>query len=547
MANITVEASSNIKNGNRVVVRTSGDRVYVFATSGTSVEAHKGNVTGKPASFDTPVAITSITGLQDVGVAAAIDSADLVHILYYQIDTSHGGIVELRYVTYNTGSDTFGTPEQAGGQVLDDDGTFTKVLAICVDANDDPHICWEDATTSMGDTTTTNYYSNKISGWRSRVTLDAKVDNDVFQVGDIMVADPLSSVNADRPIIVARDGLAISAFYGGALDASSFTEQTQVEGAGAGDSILGGENTPTVAIDSNEKIVIAFVNVDHDLSIVEHINSNTWANWEGRIAVDITSDYSRSSITIEGTNMYVYATDTVFAIYYYDGHNSITDNNAQWTSDSNAFDGNEAFAANTTSVGATNWLEGDGSTAPASGDTIINVETRVLQKFGSPDASSGNELNWQVLDAGTGLGTFSFSTIGSTKAFTIWHDLAVPAGGWTWAKVQDSETRAWGVRHTSSVAIFVTEIRVRTDPADIRLWKNQGSGWSEDTSDADLPNDGIFGDVKVKYASKNNNTPTELDYVFEDSSGNVLYNSAIPEVGGARKLFQGYYNASGMI
>ncbi len=39
MANITVEASSNISGAGRVSVRTSADRVYVFATSGTDVEA----------------------------------------------------------------------------------------------------------------------------------------------------------------------------------------------------------------------------------------------------------------------------------------------------------------------------------------------------------------------------------------------------------------------------------------------------------------------------------------------------------------------------
>ena len=110
MANVTVEASSNIEIGNRVSVRTTGDFVYVLATSGTSLEMHKGNVAGEPASFDTPVAITGITGLVDEGGACAIDSADIIHCMYYILDGgAMGKTHELKYVTFDTSTDTFGS------------------------------------------------------------------------------------------------------------------------------------------------------------------------------------------------------------------------------------------------------------------------------------------------------------------------------------------------------------------------------------------------------------------------------------------------------
>jgi len=59
---------------------------------------------------------------------------------------------------------------------------------------------------------------------------------------------------------------------------------------------------------------------------------------------------------------------------------------------------------------------------------------------------------------------------------------------------------------------------------DIDLWKEEGSGWVEETADADLPNVGTFDDVKVKWDRQNNNSPRELDYVFNDGAA-VLYNT----------------------
>jgi len=307
LANITVEASSNIQIANRVSVRTSGDRVYVLATSGTSLEMHKGNVNGRPASFDTPVAITSITGLFDSGACCAIDSNDDIHCLYYQIDPDMAGIQAARYVIYDTGTDTFGTPETIA--VLDNDPTYTKLLGLCLDANDDPHVFWRDANKDMGVTTISNYYANKISGWSTRLQFSSDLNDDIYPF-DIMIADPLSSVNADRPIIVEIDQNPddMDIYHGNALNATGFTKANNITGAISPSPFT----TPvSMTIDSNEKIVIAFIeNGSLDLMIVEHLNSAAWGTWVTPITVNSSVNNFEPSLAINGTDLYVFSVNT---------------------------------------------------------------------------------------------------------------------------------------------------------------------------------------------------------------------------------------------
>jgi hypothetical protein len=173
LANVTVLGSAdspNIEAANRVVIRTSSNRVYVLMTdlSFPTLSMYKGNIDGEPASFSQADTAGTLTGLQNIGGACAIDSNDIIHCIYYQIDTSHGGIIALRYVTFNTSTDTFGTPESVA--TLDNDGGTAPYinLSIAIDANDDPHVTWRDALTDMGSTTYTIWYSNKISGWATR-------------------------------------------------------------------------------------------------------------------------------------------------------------------------------------------------------------------------------------------------------------------------------------------------------------------------------------------------------------------------------------------
>ncbi len=113
------------------------------------------------------------------------------------------------------------------------------------------------------------------------------------------------------------------------------------------------------------------------------------------------------------------------------------------------------------------------------------------------------------------------------------------SNGWaTWETPTDVDIVQSHI--SPSIAINGTNIYIfdEDNNDDIRLWKDEGSGFSQETADPDLPNVGTFSLPIVKWASRNNNSPRELDYVFQDSGGAVLYNTfqgaALPVAGRRR-------------
>ncbi len=386
MANVQVDTSSNIKAGSRVVVRTSGDRVYVVSTSGTRLQIHKGNQNGEPTSFS-EVGNNVLTDALDVGLAVCIDGNDDLHIIRYLLFSGMGTPKEIRYYRFDTATDTFDVTNEKVADLSDgdNDGSFKKLLAISVDANNDPHASWNDEIADMGSKLEIIFYANRIGGsWSARVEVQrASASNRTIQGLDIMVADPASSVNADRPLIIVANVTIfnIDAFHGTALNATAFTKASDITGTIEALSF----GKISFAIDSNEKITIAFSEeTSEDLMIIEHLNSNAWGTWETPVDVDTTTNYLSPSIAIDGT------------------------------------------------------------------DRFIFVEDR-----------TNNDIN---------------------------------------------------------------------------LWKATNGTWTEETADTDLPNVGTFNNVKVKWASKNNNSPTKLDYVFEDSGGAVQYNTIDVSAGGITEI-----------
>jgi len=379
MANVTVDSSAVIKPGRRVVFRDANDRVYVIVIASGNIRVYKGNVTGEPASFAEQDATNAPNNSDHLGIAGAIDSAGLIHIIYY-LDDSAAGMSEVslvRYATFRTSAhattqDVWDITDETVATMVDDNGNFNirLNLGVAIDANDDPHVAFEDNIKAMGTSTDTMFYANKIGGsWNTAVQVrvgdsaSATVD-----LGGIMIADPASAVNADRPILLVSGGTAqtLDAFHGTALNATAFTENLDV----TGESFTG---NGSMAIDSNEKITVTYFRATGDLKIIEHLNSNAWSNWETPIVVN-SDNYNAPSIAIDGTDRYIFALDT------------------------------------------------------------------------------GNN--------------------------------------------------------------------------DIRLFQDTGSGFTEETADTDLPNVGTFNDPKVKWSNYANNSPKELDYVFEEQAINdVFYNT----------------------
>lgn len=316
MANVQVTSAGVIDSGNRLVVRSSGGTVYVFVNNGGNIQAFKGNAQ-PPTSFTEQDAANAPDNAEYDGVAAWIDSADLVHVVYQFRDTAAmTPTPEIRYATFRTidhatSQDVWVITDEKVA-TLDNGGGFSAFnkVAIALDANNDPHVSWTEQATVMGADLETVSYANKIGGsWNAKVVVAQKsAASGIMGMLDMIVADPASSVNADRPIIICEaegNETDLDAYHGTALNATAFTQASDVTGASG---IIG---EPTIAIDSAEKIVIAFIEQGTaDLMIVEHLNSSAWGTWQTPADVDTAQNYTQPSIVINGTNMYIFTIST---------------------------------------------------------------------------------------------------------------------------------------------------------------------------------------------------------------------------------------------
>ncbi len=175
--------------------------------------------------------------------------------------------------------------------------------------------------------------------------------------------------------------------------------------------------------------------------------------------------------------------------YYFDASDGgPTDPDTEWVSDSQAFNGSVGDGAvqNTANVGSatTGYLEGEGTTAPASGGTISQVMTRVFYDIGT-----GAELEYRVTTdaAGETLVTVPSASLPEPPTGAIWSEwfqVSVPSGGWTWAKLQALEVRFWDPSNDSSgVLVLKCEIFVRHTTGTETLENDFSVGISAGTDD----------------------------------------------------------------
>ena len=133
-----------------------------------------------------------------------------------------------------------------------------------------------------------------------------------------------------------------------------------------------------------------------------------------------------------------------------------TDNEATWTNDANAFDGDSSTTATTTTNGTetTDELRGAGTNAPASGGTISGVEARIY-------TGTVGTQNWRVYTDAEAESLLNTSTT-SDDTWSAWSALSVPSGGWTWAKVQALELVLWASTQPGEVG--GVQVRVTSTP-----------------------------------------------------------------------------------
>lgn len=177
---VHVASSLNVGSGTgytdvspKQVVRTSGNTVYLIATNCDSypctantqtVRVYKGDSTGVPTSFTRK---DSANEPADAGTcAAAIDGSDVIHIVWQ--DRNGGSNTRVRYNTFSTSTDTWGTAENIDANVgsAPDDGQGDQWCSIALDSNGKAHVAYlyHDGTRRRV------AYRNRVSGTWTSIT-----------------------------------------------------------------------------------------------------------------------------------------------------------------------------------------------------------------------------------------------------------------------------------------------------------------------------------------------------------------------------------------
>ncbi|KKN08727.1 hypothetical protein LCGC14_1053770 [marine sediment metagenome] len=316
----------------RAVVRTSTGVVYVCVVDSGNVQMWKGNAQ-PPTSFTEQDAGNAPNDIDFIVPSIAIDSNDIISVIWWDRATGHGETGGPRYQRFNT-------VDAASNKDLWDSGgselAFTKNAtptnfgtSIAIDANDVPHIVVVDEFSNMGAKDTV-MYANKIGGsWNTAVEVEGATAAVVCNRCAITFAKDSGGTIVPQIVYVNVDDTDVGSAIGNVLNATSFT-LFDVETTGSA------TDKASIACDSaRDNTYIALRNSFSDLKIRKHINTNGWTTWETAIVVDSTDNWSNASLAIDGTNLYIFS-------------EKISTNDIHlWLDEGSGFTDNGAFEADT--------------------------------------------------------------------------------------------------------------------------------------------------------------------------------------------------------
>lgn len=299
----------DLESGQHNVVRTAGGVLYAIlcdAYSATKfIACYKSTDGSSWAEQDSGNRPTDAAN-QIFRVAIAIDSNDVIHIAYYNRTNT-----AIRYITFNTGTDQWGTPEivTTNANAL----TYTGV-SITVDSADKPHIVFNTQIAYHGTPYWQVFYQNKTGA--SWLGSDERVDNS-DQAYSYFPTIEIDSLNNIHVAWLEYDGNTAPqyAYYrkrtsGGVWD----TNPTSLGDATAVD--VGG---PTLAINTDGDILVVWPYDNTNFSIYYNLYSS--GSWGG--ATDTGSDGKWPCVGTDGaTDFYiVFRRNSDDDLYYreYDG------------------------------------------------------------------------------------------------------------------------------------------------------------------------------------------------------------------------------------
>jgi hypothetical protein len=231
--------------------------------------------------------------------------------------------------------------------------------------------------------------------------------------------------------------------------------------------------------DSYLKDVPMMIGGIHDWLYYQTYGWSPFKPWEPMAISGIYTDPSIGYGTLEVT-----ASNDIYAnpamgrpsayshIYYFDGSDAaVSDPNAVWFNETNITDTSITTYSDTSATGSTggNYVMAEGTNAPGSGETIANVYCRQLNQWGASNAANRGDLVVYTDALGEALATIAQSTTTTTATWGSWTLLTTPSGGWTWAKVQALEFKAYrlaggaGTFGIGQIQVYVATAEIAPD------------------------------------------------------------------------------------
>lgn len=173
------------------------------------------------------------------------------------------------------------------------------------------------------------------------------------------------------------------------------------------------------------------------------------------------------SASYDGSSYYNYST-TSTTNYRIDAHSGTSDSSSGWTGDASAFDSSTSTYANWTGIAST--LTGRGTNAPASGDTITQVEVRFY-------ASNDDQVVAYIRSADT-TQLLSYALTSVSPTWTNYMPLNTPTGGWTWDTLQNLYASFVPSGSASTARVYYIDLRVTTSASSTVTGTKSVSFWA---------------------------------------------------------------------
>lgn len=153
--------------------------------------------------------------------------------------------------------------------------------------------------------------------------------------------------------------------------------------------------------------------------------------------------------------------------YWFDASDdAVTDNEAVWTSEANAYDTAITGYAYTATAGteSTNEIFAGGTNAPSAGPTIVAVRARI---WGYVTAATLNTLgHCKIYTDALGESLGELTTWNNTTAdWSAWTTLSTPTGGWDYTKLAALEAICWKTADSGANTVYVGQIQVQVQSA----------------------------------------------------------------------------------